>query len=122
MEARMGMSNKRGKIDRTIDAQTAGTRGTQTTAAMFFDAWGELEQTFCFAELGLPSDFAVALAEAFRGHYAGLAPQTRKTVYKNLRYFSRWLAQDSQNMRLAQFDTAACAPRYPCVRWGGALR
>jgi len=113
------MPKKRGKMDRTINAQTTGTRGTQTTTVTFFDAWGELEQTFCFGELGLPRDFAVALAEAFRGHYAGLAPSTRRTVYKNLRYLSRWLEEDGQNMRLAQFDTAAFT-RF--VAWLGTYR
>jgi len=115
----MGMLKKHRKMDRTLDAQVAVTQRMPTTTVTFFDAWGELEQTFCFAELDLPRDFAVALADAFRGHYTGLAPQTRTTVYKNLRYFSRWLVQDDQNMRLEQFDTAAFK-RF--VIWLGAYR
>lgn len=103
----MGMPKKHGKMDRTLNTQAGVTQREQTTTVTFFDAWGDLEQTFCFEELGLPPDFAVALAEAFRGHYAGLAAATRRTVYKNLRYVSRWLVQDGQTTHLAQFDTAA---------------
>jgi hypothetical protein len=38
---------------------------------VFNDAWGEPIQRFAFDKLGLPTDIAAILAEAFRHHYAG---------------------------------------------------
>lgn len=100
---------RRGKIDRTLGPSVAGTPETASTTVTFLDSWGEPEQTFCFHALGLPGDFAPALATAFRGHYAGLASETRATGYKHLRYLAQWLAADKRTTSLAQFDTAAFA-------------
>jgi len=80
---------KRAPIDRrmTPDAVTGNI-------ILFRDAWGEVAKRFDMDALGLPADVTALLTQAFRGHHAGLSPETQRGCYRALRTFAVFARED----------------------------
>ncbi|MGY0794095.1 hypothetical protein ACW7BJ_32475 [Azospirillum argentinense] len=64
------------------------------TTVLFRDAWGEVAKRFDMDALGLPGDVTALLAEAFRGHYAGLSVDTQRGCYRALGIFASFAHED----------------------------
>lgn len=114
------MRTDRQRIDRRL-TEAAAVAGTLPvgSVALFRDAWGQPQQRFDFAEIGLPTRLIAPFAEAFRGHHAPMAKGTRLQGWKAMKVFASFLAEEGTVSDLSDL-TSEIFGRY--ILWLDGLR
>lgn len=109
------MSASRERIDRKLPAVAPIVldRPADTIVA-FRDGWGEVVQRYDLDKLGLPSDVARLLADAFRHHHAASSRDTQRHCWMALRTFARFVAADGLVLSVGDL-TSAMVGRY--IAW-----
>ena len=77
------------------------------TIVTFRDEWGAVIQEFDISAAHLPAELTALFTDAFRNHYAGAAPASRKSCWKALRTFAAFIADDSNIESSADLDSGA---------------
>jgi len=76
------------------------------TIVVFRDSWGGVVKSYDLGGLGLPSDIAMLLADAFRHHHAVSSHDTQRHCWRGLRVFARFAAEDGQVLSVGDLTTA----------------
>jgi hypothetical protein len=109
------MAGKRERIDRRLSAASSTVlERPADTIVVFRDGWGEVVRRYDLGRLGLPSDIAMLLADAFRHHHAASSRDTQRHCWMALRAFARFVAEDGHVLS-AQDLTTAMVGRY--IAW-----
>ncbi|WVT77971.1 hypothetical protein QM996_33130 (plasmid) [Sinorhizobium chiapasense] len=109
------MAVRRGHIDRRLSAATPIVLDRPAdTIVVFRDGWGEVTKRYEPGTLGLPSDIAILLADAFRHHHAASSRETQRHCWMALRTFARFVVEDGQVLS-ADDLTSAMVGRY--IAW-----
>ncbi|NRP75965.1 hypothetical protein ILFOPFJJ_06889 [Ensifer psoraleae] len=109
------MAVRRGHIDRRLSAATPIVLDRPAdTIVVFRDGWGEVTKRYDSGTLGLPSDIAILLADAFRHHHAASSRETQRHCWMALRTFARFVVEDGQVLS-ADDLTSAMVGRY--IAW-----
>ena len=101
------MAVRRERIDRRLAAATPIVLDQPAdTIVVFRDGWGEVTKRYDLGRLGLPSDVARLLADAFRHHHVASNRTTQRHCWMALRTFARFVAQDGQILSADDLTTA----------------
>ncbi len=101
------MAVRRERIDRRLAAAAPIVLDQPAdTIVVFRDGWGDVTKRYNTGALGLPSDVALLLADAFRHHHAASSRDTQRHCWMALRAFARFVAEDSQVLSVADLTTA----------------
>ena len=101
------MPVRRERIDRRLAAATPIVLDQPAdTIVVFRDGWGEVTKRYDLGRLGLPSDVARLLADAFRHHHVASSRATQRHCWMALRAFARFVAQDGQILSADDLTTA----------------
>ncbi len=112
------MAAERRRTDRRFAAAPAEHR-PPSALVEFRDGWGEIDQRYDLATLGLPADVTLLLADAFSAHYAALSHESRLVCWQALRTFARFVQADGGPACVGDLSTALIG-RY--VAWLDAQR
>src|SRR5271166_3403495 len=101
------MAVRRERIDRRLAAATPIVLDQPADSIVVFrDGWGEVTKRYDLGRLGLPSDVARLLADAFRHHHVASSRTTQRHCWMALRAFARFVAQDGQILSADDLTTA----------------
>src|SRR5271165_5822973 len=101
------MAVRRERIDRRLAAATPIVLDQRADSIVVFrDGWGEVTKRCDLGRLGLPSDVARLLADAFRHHHVASSRITQRHCWMALRAFARFVAQDGQILSADDLTTA----------------
>ncbi|MCA1444657.1 hypothetical protein I6F07_31680 [Ensifer sp. IC4062] len=109
------MAVRRERIDRRLaTAAPIVLDQPADTIVVFRDGWGEVTKRYDLGKLGLPSDIAILVADAFRHHHAASSRETQRHCWMALRAFARFVVEDGQ-VPSADDLTSAMVGRY--IAW-----
>jgi hypothetical protein len=101
------MAGKRERIDRRLSAASPIVLDQPVdTVAVFRDGWGEVAKRYDLGKLGLPTDIATLLADAFRNHHAASSSDTLRHCWMALRVFARFAVEDGHVLSAGDLTTA----------------
>lgn len=101
------MAVRRERIDRKLAAASPIVLDQPAdTIVVFRDGWGEVTKRYDLGKLGLPSDIAILLADAFRHHHAASSRETQRHCWMALRAFARFVVEDGQVLSADDLTTA----------------
>lgn len=103
------MAGKRERIDRRLSAASPIVlEQPADTVAVFRDGWGEVAKRYDLGKLGLPTDIAMLLADAFRNHHAASSSDTLRHCWMALRVFARFAVEDGHVHSAGRNGRALC--------------
>ena len=101
------MAGKRERIDRRLSAASPIVLDQPVdTVVVFRDGWGEVAKRYDLGKLGLPTDIAMLLADAFRNHHAASSSDTLRHCWMALRVFARFAVEDGHVLSAGDLTTA----------------